>query len=332
MRDWCERAFVHVRKRPFGSLTLTDPNKGNQPGEHSRRRTKMNKLSTMSGAIAVVAAVAFAASSAEAARGGNGGGKGGKDTNAVAAFSEVVECDGVGGILGEIDVGSDASQCFTYMLSIVAPNGWTIFDEAPTTFDLSSEAEICAYDAADDEVDACDDGEAEDGEADGWSVDQTGGPGDCQVFASQPDSVSGPNPPPQEPEFIVVINDGSRATCDVTVWLKTVLHNKSDCSAGNPEVCGDDDGDILIYRPRSCHVLKDAEDNIFLDGEGDPVVDTFNLHTAKVFDPAGAVYVIATTGPGDPIHSVGQALVATDGDGDGTPDCIDPEPDNDQVE
>jgi len=169
--------------------------------------------------------------------------------------------------------------------------------------------------------------------ADGWSVDQTGGPGTCLVFASQPDSVDNPNPPPQEPEFLVVINDDDgRADCDVTVWLKTVLHNSSDCSEGDPEVCDTGEGDTLIYRPKSCHVLKDAADNIFLDGEGDPVVDTFELHTGKVFRPDGSVFVIATTSRGDPVHSVSQVLVATDTDEDGTPDCIDPEPDNDQVE
>ena len=226
-------------------------------------------------------------------------------------------------------MGADYSQCFTYTISIVVPDGWTVFDEAPTTFDLSSEGEDCAWD--EDDGDDCTDG-AEDGTADGWSVTQTGGPGDCLVFASQPDSVTSPNPPPQEPEFLVVISDGGRAACDVTVWLKTVLHNKSDCSLGASDTSCEDPEDILIYRPRSCHVLKDAEDNIFLDGEGDPVVDTVELHTGKVFDPTGAVYVIATTSQDDPIHSVGQVLVAADSDGDGTPDCIDPEPDNDQVE
>ena len=82
---------------------------------------------------------------------------------------------------------------------------------------------------------------------------------DCDLYASRPDSVLSRNPPPQEPEWIIVQHDGDdtgNATCEVDVYLETDLHKgQSDFSADEPESC-DDAEDLLVFRPASCTVLK----------------------------------------------------------------------------
>ena len=192
---------------------------------------------------------------------------------------------------------------------------------------------------------ACDDGTCDgnfadstcdDGVCDGTEVVQTGGGGNCVVFSSQPDSVSGPNPPPQNPEFTVIENDsGSNpALCTVTVWVNTVLHNASDPGTNDTFECDGTDvsgTEECIFRPRSCRKPQNAGGDV-LDKNSDPVVDTEELNTAKVFDDVGDLVQLATDTAGNALFTVSNQLAALDTDGDGTADCVDPFPNDNTQE
>ncbi|NYZ69690.1 hypothetical protein H0A36_27115 [Endozoicomonas sp. SM1973] len=270
--------------------------------------------------LVVGSSFTFLPNNADAARGG----KGGKQTTAVATFTGTADCS-TGVKSTDVAVGQNTSQCFTYDIEVEVKVGETAFDETTSDFNLSMSGEDCAHDVGADSMDECTDG-SEDGSTDGVYVAQDGGDGggSCVVSLSQPDSVANNNPPPQEPEFIIIQHDGAgnpaqAAKCTVTVWVETDLHRgQSDCSFGDPEVCSDDPNDILVYRPASCSTLKHTpQGDPVLDGNGNVVVDTFNMHQLKTFNKDGD--------PTD-FQDLVQVLQAVDTDGDGLADCVDPFP------
>jgi len=234
------------------------------------------------------------------------GGKGGKQTKAVVSFSVPAVCGSELG-LTEVKVGFDESQCFSYLITVPDLDGKTLFDEITADFNLSGDGESEAVA----EAIVIDEDLFDDFDHNGIYVD-----GSCDVYDSQPDSVVNNNPPPQEPEFIVI----QGGPCTVRVWVETALHRgQSDCSLGSSDESCEDPEDILVFRPASCTTLKqETAGDPVIDGDGiNAVIDSFNMHLMKMFDTSGDPMELA-----DGATALLQVLQAYDGNTDGIADCV----------
>lgn len=290
---------------------------------------------------------------------GNGGGK---DKTEAIAFSvaDFTECAGgsAGVPPGLIEVGLDHAQCYTYVYSgpsKTALRGAFGLDQVTSDFDLSPEGEA-EYDGGWCDAEGC--YECYDGNCDGIKVEN----GNCDVYASQPDSAIKINNgaiPPKQPEILVYdLADNGNTSCTVRHWVKTVGNpghvtkdadknpqctypagDGGDIGAGETGDCDPDNPNPQIvlfdvYEPAGCTPLRmftrDPENP--LDGiivatdTGLPINDYVRLNEGpKGFDASGVLFDTQSDFIID-LQSIQLMPVGCDTDGDGAVDEVDTDP------